>query len=71
MCITVKQRRSVTMFGLIFDIIITVFCVILLYNFFLAVVALILIIVGTVGVVDHHENIYWIPLILGFLIAAR
>lgn len=59
------------MIGLIFDIIITVFCVILLYNFTLAVVSIILVVVGMVGVVDQHENIYFIPLILGLMIASR
>ena len=65
---TVTTHLERIMFGVIFDVLITIFCVILLFNFFIGFIGLVLMVIGMIGVVDHNENIYFIPLILGLML---
>ena len=58
------------MIGFIFDIFITVFCVILLFNFFVACIGGILMIIGMIGIVDQNDNMYFIPLVIGLLLVS-
>ena len=58
------------MFGLIFSTALTIVAIYIVFAFFAFFLILGLLVVGTIGFVDHHEPLYLIPLGLGIFLAA-